>query len=86
MDDGVDRYLGINRRYERSPRSKDLPLRETRWRYFRRTYTNVQLHTRVGALHPNVMECCQECTAMENELSRVGNAVATASLIENWID
>src|SRR5438552_6257509 len=29
------------------PRSKDLSLRETRWRYFRRTDTNVQLRTRV---------------------------------------
>jgi hypothetical protein len=32
------------------------------------------------------MECCQERAAMENELSRVVYAVATASLIENWID
>jgi hypothetical protein len=32
------------------------------------------------------MACCQQRTAMENELSRVVNAVATASLIENWIE
>jgi hypothetical protein len=32
------------------------------------------------------MECCEENTAMENELSRVVSAVASASLIENWID
>jgi len=32
------------------------------------------------------MECCQESTALENEFSRVVKAVATASLIENWID
>jgi hypothetical protein len=28
----------------------------------------------------------QQRTTMENELGRVVNAVATASLIENWID
>jgi hypothetical protein len=32
------------------------------------------------------MECCQQRAAMENEISRARNAVATASLIENWID
>jgi hypothetical protein len=32
------------------------------------------------------MECCEERTAMENEISRVVDAVATGSLIENWID
>jgi hypothetical protein len=32
------------------------------------------------------MECCQENTGMEDELRRVVNAVARASLIENCID
>jgi hypothetical protein len=32
------------------------------------------------------MECRQERTALANEFSRVVNAVATASLIENRID
>jgi hypothetical protein len=42
-------------------------------------------HSR-GAVHARVTERCQERTAMENELSRVVNAVVTASLIEDWID
>ncbi len=41
LDDGVERYLGINRRDGR------FLARETRWRYLRRTDTNVQLRTRV---------------------------------------
>jgi hypothetical protein len=32
------------------------------------------------------MEFGQERTAIENEISRVVNAVAAASLSENWID
>jgi hypothetical protein len=32
------------------------------------------------------MECFQQRTAVANELSRFVNAVATASLIEIWID
>ena len=47
MDDGVDRYLGINRHDQRFLAAKDLSQRETRWRYFLRTDTNVQLRTRV---------------------------------------
>jgi hypothetical protein len=37
------------------------------------------------AVHPRVVECCEERAAMEDELSRVVNGVATASLIEDWI-
>ena len=72
-------------------------------------YERLIAHSR-GAEHPRVVECCQETTAMENELSRVVNGaridldgtpsaawehrnfarsattVATASLIESWID
>jgi len=50
------------------------------------TDTNVQLRTRVERCILVLMECCQESTAMNNELSRVVNVVATASLIENWIN
>jgi hypothetical protein len=48
---------------------------ETRWRYFRRTDTKVQLRTHMESAHPRGMKCCQERTAMENEISRVVNAV-----------
>jgi hypothetical protein len=47
LDDGIDRYLGINRRDERFLARKNLSLHETRWFRFRRTDTKVQLHTRV---------------------------------------
>ena len=85
MDDGVDRYLGINRRDERFLLEKFVATRDTLALISANRYERPIAHSR-GAVHPNVMECCQECTAMENELSRVGNAVATASLIENGID
>jgi len=42
-------------------------------------------HSREAA-HPCVMERCQARTALENWPSRIVNAVATASLIENRID
>jgi hypothetical protein len=76
---------GINRRDERFL-AKDLSLREDTLALFSTNrYERPIAHSR-GAVHPRVLECCQERTAMENELSRVVNAVATASLIENWID
>ena len=37
-------------------------------------YERLIAHSR-GAVHPRVVECCQETTGMENELSRVVNAV-----------
>src|SRR6266404_3659521 len=77
--------FGINRRDERFL-AKDLSLREdTPALFSTNRYERPIAHSR-GAVHPRVLECCQERTAMENELSRVVNAVATASLIENWID
>jgi hypothetical protein len=48
-------------------------------------YESPIAHSR-GAAHPRVMECYEGSTAMNNELSRVVNVVATASLIENWIN
>ena len=85
MDDGVDRYLGINRRDKRFLARKIC-------RYVRRAgvifddqYERPIVHSR-GAVHARVLECWQERTAVENELSRVVNAVATVSLIENSID
>jgi hypothetical protein len=54
------------------PARKICRLRE--WCYFRQTDTNVQLHPRVARCIL-VMEWCQESTAIENELSRVVNAV-----------
>ena len=48
-------------------------------------YESPIAHSR-GAVHPRVMECCQESTAMNNELSRVVSVVATASVIEKWVN
>ena len=80
----IDTFV-INRRDER------VLVRKT-CRYVRRAgvifddqYERPIAHSR-GGVHPRVLECCKERTEMENELSRVVNPVATASLIENRID
>jgi hypothetical protein len=85
LDDGIDRHLGINRRDERFLARKICRYGDPLALFSANQYERPIAHSR-GAVHPNVMECCQESTAMENELSRVVNAVATASLIENGID
>jgi hypothetical protein len=109
LDDGIDRYLGINRRDERFLARRICQYLRQLALFSPNRYERPIAHSR-GAVHPRVMEFCQERTAIENELSRVVNAVsalmwtapfsarehrnfarrattvATASLIENWID
>jgi hypothetical protein len=73
LDDGVDRYLGINRRDERSLARKICRYVRQPALFSANRYERPIAHSR-GAVHPSVVECCQERTAMENELSRVVNA------------
>jgi hypothetical protein len=86
LDDGVDRYLGVNRRDERFLSGKIC-------RYVRHAggifgepirTSNCALAWCGGILV--LWSAAREGTAMENEFGRVVDAVATPSLIENWID
>jgi hypothetical protein len=74
LDDGIDRYLGINRRDERFLARRICRNVRQAGVISANRYERPIAHSR-GAVHPRVVKCCQERTAMENELNRVVNAV-----------
>jgi hypothetical protein len=73
----IDTLVSISR--------KDLSLCETLRRYFSANRYERPIADSRGAVHPRVVECCEERAAMENELSRIVNGAAAALLIEKWI-
>ena len=86
VDDGIDRYLGINRRDERFlDRKVCRYLRQGGVDFgdpIRRSNCAFAWSRRIL----RVVGCCQERIALENDLSCVGIGVATANVTENWVD
>jgi hypothetical protein len=72
LDDGVDRYLGING----ATRASSL---ETFVATFSANQYERPIADSAGEVHPRVVEYCEESDAFEYELSRVVNGVATRS-------
>jgi hypothetical protein len=110
LDDGVDRYLSIIGATSASSLERSVAMRDTLALFSANRYERPIARSR-GAVHPRVMECCQEkdrhgertqprrqCGARidvdgtpfsaweHRNFAKSPTTVATASLIENWID